>query len=238
MLSRLRVASRENPFMARHHVIAIDGPAASGKSTVARRIAEQLGFLYVNSGAMYRAVTWYALQRGIDSHQPAAVARVIKQASIVCRVMGNETYITINDIDPCAHLRDDEVNRAVPLVSRVGAVRELLNRKMRECGRDHNVVVEGRDIGSVVFPQTPFKFYIDASVEVRARRRAAQGEKDEIVARDRFDSLRENAPLMVAPDAEIIDSSKLTIVEVVDAILQHLAGKGLPMSLHRSRVAR
>ena len=215
--------------MPTHHIIAIDGPAASGKSSVARALAQRLGFSYVNSGAMYRAVTWHVLQRGVNVHQPAAVANAIEQSRIVCDLVDNQSRILIDDHDPTPHLRDDDVNRAVSLVSSVPRVREILVARMREYAKKDNLVMEGRDIGSVVFPETPFKFYIDASPEVRVQRRQAEGQRDEIAARDCADSSRVVSPLVTAPDAAVIDTSALTIDGVVDQIMQRLVAKGLPL---------
>ena len=215
--------------MPAHHVIAIDGPAASGKSSVARTLAQRLQFSHVNSGAMYRAVTWHVLQRGVNVHEPAAVAAAVERSRIVCDLIDNQSRILIDDHDPTLHLRDDDVNRAVSLVSSVPRVREILVAHMREYANKGNVVMEGRDIGSVVFPETPFKFYIDASPEVRVQRRLAEGQRDEIAARDRADSSRIASPLVIAPDATVIDTSALTIDGVVDQIMQRLVRKGLPV---------
>ncbi|MFL6569661.1 MAG: (d)CMP kinase [Chthoniobacterales bacterium] len=210
----------------RHRVIAIDGPAASGKSSVARALAGRLGFAYVNSGAMYRAATWYVLQRGVDPRDASLVAAVAERARIVCAVNSKQSQIEIDGIDPAAHLHDEAVNQSVSLVSSVPRLREILSERMRAFSDEHDLVIEGRDIGSVVFPDTPFKFYIDASPEVRLQRRAAEGFLDEIAARDRADSSRATAPLVVARDAEVIDSSALTIDGVVDEIVRRLQAKG------------
>ena len=161
--------------MSSHRIIAIDGPAASGKSSVALALARRLGFSYVNSGAMYRAVTWHVLQRSVDVHEPAAVVAAVEQSRIVCELVDNQSRILIDDHDPTSHLRDDNVNRAVSIVSSIPRVRRILVPRMRECAKANNVVMEGRDIGSVVFPETPFKFYVDASPEVRVQRRRAEG---------------------------------------------------------------
>jgi len=213
--------------MSSHRIIAIDGPAASGKSSVAFALAQRLGFSYVNSGAMYRAVTWHVLQRGVDVHEPAAVVAIVEQSKIVCELVHNQSHILIDDQDPTSHLRDDNVNRAVSIVSSIPRVRQILVPRMRQCAKADNVVMEGRDIGSVVFPETPFKFYIDASPEVRVQRRRAEGQRDEIAARDRADSSRAASPLIVAPDAEVIDTSTLTIEGVVNEIMRRLQQKGL-----------
>jgi len=213
--------------MSPHRIIAIDGPAASGKSSVALALAQRLGFSYVNSGAMYRAVTWHVLQRSVDVHEPAAVVAALEQSKIVCQLIDNQSRILIDDQDPTSHLRDENVNHAVSIVSSIPRVRQILVPRMRECAKANNVVMEGRDIGSVVFPETPFKFYIDASPEVRVQRRRAEGQRDEIAARDRADSSRAASPLLVAPDAEVIDTSTLTIDGVVKEIIRRLKQKGL-----------
>ena len=210
-----------------HRVVAIDGPAASGKSSVARQLAQRLGFVYVNSGAMYRAVTWHVLERGIDPRDRGAVERLADKMRFDSQLDGNESLVRIDGVDPTSHLRDVRVNDGVSLVSSVPRVREVLVAKMRAYAVDHDVVMEGRDIGSVVFPETPFKFYIDASPDIRSQRRAAQGQMDRIAARDEADSSRSTAPLMIAADAVVIDSSTLTIEEVVNEIVRRLRAQGL-----------
>jgi cytidylate kinase len=210
-----------------YRVIAIDGPAASGKSSVARELARRLGFVYVNSGAMYRAITWHVLEKGIDPKASDRIARLVEAVPINCILKDNRSHIFIADVDPGAHLRDDRVNDEVSRVSTVPGVRKIVDQKMREYARDYDLVVEGRDIGSVVFPDTPYKFYIDASPEVRLQRRAAEGQRDEIAARDRADSSRRAAPLIIAEDALVIDSSNLTIDGVVGEIIGRLKNKGL-----------
>jgi cytidylate kinase len=214
----------------RHQVVAIDGPAASGKSSVAREIARRLGFAYVNSGAMYRALTWHILEHGIDPSETECVIGSIESAEITCDLQNNESRLLIDGIDPVDRLRDDRVNNGVPLVSRIPRVRQILVEKMREYARACDLVMEGRDIGSVVFPDTPYKFYVDASPEVRAQRRAAQGERDAIAARDHADSSRSDSPLVVAKDANFIDTSSLTIAQVVDEILRQLKLKKLAVN--------
>lgn len=211
--------------------MAIDGPAASGKSSVARELARQIGFDYVNSGAMYRAVTWHVLERGVSPAAGAAIARLLETSRIDCELDKDGSRILIDEVDPAEHLRDDRVNDEVSLVSSVPRVREILVAKMRAYAHDHDVVMEGRDIGSVVFPETPYKFYIDASPEVRLRRRIAQGQRDQIAARDRADSSRRASPLIIAEDAHVIDSSNLTIEGVVGEIVGRLKMKGMKIQL-------
>lgn len=208
-----------------HQVIAIDGPAASGKSSVARELANRLGFVYVNSGAMYRAVTWTVLEHGIDPASESEIANFINGARLGGKLVGGEFHLLIDDFDLTQHLHEDRVNAEVSRVSTVPAVRKLLVERMRDYATKHDLVIEGRDIGSVVFPDTPYKFYIDASLEVRAQRRAAQGHRDEISRRDRADSSRATSPLIVAKDAEVIDSSNLSVDQVVDEILRRLRAK-------------
>jgi cytidylate kinase len=209
-----------------HRVVAIDGPAASGKSSVARALAGRLGFIYVNSGAIYRAITWYMLHEGINTEDAKRLAQAVESSTISCRIQDGECRILLDDVDPTNHLREDDVNERVSYVSRFPVVREIVASSLRENARDHDVVVEGRDIGSVVFPDTPYKFYIDASPEVRLQRRAAQGERDEITQRDYADISRPVSPLVIAKDAYVIDTSALTIEEVVHEILARLTKAG------------
>lgn len=212
-----------------HRVIAIDGPAASGKSSVARELARRLGFVYVNSGAMYRAVTWHVLENGIDPNDSERIIALAQTAPLRCELVKHRSRIFLGEIDPGPYLREDRVNNYVSQVSTVPEVRKILVEKMRNYAREHDLVMEGRDIGSVVFPETPFKFYIDASPEVRSRRRAAEGQRDEIAARDRVDSSRRASPLVIAEDALVIDSSNLTIDGVVGEIVGRLKMSGLPV---------
>ena len=210
-----------------HRVVAIDGPAASGKSSVARALAKQIGFDYVNSGAMYRAVTWHVLNHNVPPGDAAAIIGLLESTRIDCTLDRDGSHILIDTVDPSAHLCDDQVNENVSLVSSVPRLREILVEKMRGYAVDHDIVMEGRDIGSVVFPDTPYKFYIDASPDVRLRRRQAQGLRDQIAARDRADSSRRASPLIIAEDAHVIDSSNLTIEGVVGEIIGRLKMKGL-----------
>lgn len=210
-----------------HRVIAIDGPAASGKSSVARELARRVNFVYVNSGAMYRAVTWTVLDRRIDPADNGAIAKFISDLGVAGRLIDGEFRLLIDDVDLTAHLHDDRVNAQVSRVSTVPEVRKLLLQRMRDYVTKHDLVIEGRDIGSVVFPDTPYKFYVDASLEVRAQRRAAQGLRDEIAQRDRADSSRPASPLIAAKDAEVIDTSHLTVSQVVDEIVERLRAKHL-----------
>lgn len=209
-----------------HRAVAIDGPAASGKSTVAKRLAESLGLVMVNSGAMYRAVTWQVLQEGIDPGNSAAVREAMSQMKINCGVRNNLSTISINDRLLTTEIRSTEVNKHVSKVASIPEVRERLVAMQRDYLGEYDVVMEGRDIGSVVFPDTPFKLYVSASEEVRAARRAKEGESDEVAKRDAEDSNREASPLKVADGSIVIDSSDLTIDGTVDAAREALIKLG------------
>lgn len=208
-------------------VIAIDGPAASGKSTVARALAARLGYRFLNSGDLYRAMTWACLQHRVDCRDVGAVASAAGQARIEVGCDGVDYFPLINGEDPRAHLRSDKVNANVSPVSAVPAVRYILSAAIRAHAQGRQTVVEGRDIGSAVFPETPYKFYIDAPPQVRQRRRRNQGQTEEIAKRDLIDSTRSTDPLTVAPGATVIDSSTLDVEGVVAAMLDKLKARGL-----------
>ncbi len=208
-------------------MIAIDGPAASGKSTVARMLARRLRLAYVNSGAMYRAVTWWMLARGADPEDASSVLALLPQMPMECGLENGISTIRIGGEDPGTALYGEAVNQNVSAIARIPEIRRILVARQREYARDNDLVMEGRDIGSVVFPDTEYKFYIDASAEVRARRRALQGQRDSITERDRADTSRKTSPLTIAEDAHVIDSSNLTIDGVVGEIVGRLKLKGL-----------
>lgn len=209
--------------MSHYRVIAIDGPAASGKSSVGRLLARKLGCVFVSSGTMYRAATWYVQRSGIAIDDDAAIVACLPRLRMDFLRRENELVVRVNGEEPGDELTSETVNSGVSYVSRIPEVRELLTAKQRACADTGDLVMEGRDIGSVVFPDTPHKFYLDASEAVRAQRRAAEGVGgDTIAARDRIDSTRKTAPLVVADGAEVIDTSTLDLEEVVAVILQKL----------------
>ena len=212
---------------SQHFAVAIDGPAASGKSTVARRLAKRLNLIMVNSGAMYRAIAWATIQRGVNASDPEAVVALLDQIEITCGVSDGQSTILIDGLDPGDALREDQVNGRVSKVAAVPEVRDLLVAKQREYLELGSLVMEGRDIGSVVFPDTPYKLYIDASEEVRMARRSAEGLTDVVSKRDAEDSKRKTSPLVVADGAAVIDSSEMDIDEVVEAALAQLRVQGL-----------
>jgi cytidylate kinase len=213
-----------------HIVIAIDGPAASGKSSVARAVARRLRYVYVNTGAMYRAVTWYALSKHVPVVDHVRVQQLLHYTDVVCGVSDGESTILLDGLDPTPHLVSEGVNANVSAIASIAEVRRILVGKQRAYAHDYDVVMEGRDIGSAVFPETPYKFYIDASPDVRARRRAQQGLQDSVAARDKVDSTRRTSPLIIAEDAHVIDSSNLTIDGVAGEIVGRLKLKGLAIA--------
>ena len=214
----------------KNFAIAIDGPAASGKSTVARKLAQRLGLIMINTGAMYRAIAWATIQRDVDVQDPDAVVAMLDEIDLACGVRDGGSTIMIDGVDPDEALREDAVNLLVSAVAAISEVRVLLVAKQREYLTHGSLVMEGRDIGSVVFPDTPYKLYIDASEEVRMARRSAEGLADVVSKRDAEDSKRKASPLIVAHGAVVIDSSEMSIDEVVEAALITLRKQGLSLS--------
>ena len=210
-----------------HPVIAVDGTAASGKSTFSRELAKRLGYVYVNTGFMYRGVTWYLQQKNVPLQDAEAVAREVNAAGVETRLQNGELLFHIAGLDPLPHTRESLVNAGVSLVAQVPEVRKLLVAGQQSLVAQAPLVMEGRDIGTVVFPQTPYKFYIDANPEIRALRRRAQGEVDVIQKRDTIDQQRTTSPLTRAANALFLDSSHATVEEMVAKALKHLAASGL-----------
>lgn len=211
---------------SRHVAIAIDGPAASGKSTLARKLAERLGLIMVNSGAMYRAVTWKVLEHGIDPQDAEAVIALLERTRLDCGDDGISSTLKVDGFDPGDALRSEQVNQNVSLIAAIPGVRERLVAMQRDYLTRTSVVMEGRDIGSVVFPDTPFKIYVDANEQVRAARRKAMGEVDEVSVRDARDASRKTAPLKIAEGATVLDTSDHTIESGVDAAIEILKRQG------------
>ena len=205
--------------------IAIDGPAASGKSTVAKLIARELGYTFINTGAMYRAVTWCLLQRGIAPSDHAAVAAALPELPLSFGKEGSVSTVLHEGRVLRDELTAPETNANVSAVAGIPAVRALLVAKQREYNTREAVVMEGRDIGTVVFPDTPYKYFVTASEEVRAARRAAEGITDSIAERDRKDSSRACAPLRRAEDALLVDTSDMSIEQVVAFIVRDIRRK-------------
>lgn len=211
-------------------VVAIDGPAASGKSTVARRLAKQFGFLYVDSGALYRGVTWAALQRGIPGTDTRGVLETMERMDIRFEVADGAVTFTIDGCSPGAALRTETVNRNVSPVAAIAEVRARVVVWLQAMAAHGSLVMEGRDIGTRVFPDTRHKFYLDADPDVRARRRlremaepaSAHQVGESLKRRDTIDSARKTDPLRIAPDAVVVDSTGMSIDEVVAWILPRI----------------
>ncbi len=212
---------------APHIAIAIDGPAASGKSTLARLLAQRLGLIMVNSGTMYRAITWKVLQDGIDPHDHTAVHALLARITLACGHDGGMSTLTIDGVDPSDALRSEAINANVSAIAAIPEVRHQLIDLQRSYLAHSSVVMEGRDIGSVVFPETRYKIYVDAAEHVRAARRVNMGEVDSIAHRDAADSQRATAPLVVAEGATILDNSHHTIASGLTAALEILRQQGL-----------
>jgi len=191
-------------------VIAIDGTSASGKSTNARKVAVALDFTYVDTGAMYRTLAWYCLRQHIDIHDPKAVGRALRRWKTKLVVADGEVRLLVDGYHPKEEIRTAETSATVPHVAAVPRVRDWMKRKQRECVQFGNLVMEGRDIGTNVFPETDFKFYLDASLSERTRRREADGVQENLAARDQRDSQRAVAPLMIPLGARVINNSNLT----------------------------
>ena len=191
-------------------VIAIDGTSASGKSTNARLVARTLGFVYVDTGAMYRTLAWHCLQNRVNIQDPKAVAAACRRwkTSLSCVEDDlRQVRLTVQGYFPEKEIRTAEVSAAVPQVAAVPKVRDWMKKRQRECLQFGNLVMEGRDIGTNVFPETDFKFYLDASLSERSRRREADGVRENLAARDQRDSQRAAAPLMIPLGAVLIDNS-------------------------------
>lgn len=203
-------------------VIAIDGTSASGKSTNAKMVAKALGFVYVDTGAMYRTLAWYCLRKQIDVDDSAAVATACRKwkTELVC--VDNQMRLLVDGYYPATEIRTAETSAAVPRVATVPKVRDWMKRKQRECIQFGNLVMEGRDIGTNVFPDTEYKFYLDASLSERSRRRDADGIHENLADRDRQDSQRAAAPLMIPLGAKVINNSQMTAEETSALILAEI----------------
>jgi cytidylate kinase len=211
-------------------VIAIDGPVGSGKSTLARRVAELLGYSYLDSGAMYRALAWKALRSGLPFDDPERLVALAGGTRIDLRASGSEQRVLLDGEDVTAAIRSPEVSEAASKIAMIPGVRHLLVAEQRRAGEDGGIVMEGRDIGTVVFPDADLKIYLTASAEVRAERRwrehKQKGEAidlartiEQVRERDRRDRERETSPLVRAPDAILVDSSAMDAEEVARLVV-------------------
>jgi cytidylate kinase len=209
-------------------IIAIDGPSGAGKGTIARAVAARLRYRHIDTGAMYRAVAWKALREGIDLNDESAVARLSEKASF--DLEGGRVVIDGHDVAKA--IRTPEIDRAATAVARHPAVRRMLVKQQQAMGREGGVVMEGRDIGTVVFPDADIKIYLNASPEERARRRASDPAHrvsmgtalseiaTALAERDRSDSTRAASPLAMAPDAVLVETTGLDVATVVDRVMR------------------
>lgn len=213
--------------------IAIDGPSASGKSTVSKLLAEKLHYVYVDSGSFYRGITWKALQEGVDVTDSSSVVNCLKKMNWEMMLEGRNLIFEIDGQNPGIQLRSEPVREKVASVAVIPEVRAYVVEKLRATTQFGNVVMEGRDIGSVVFPETPYKYYLDADPAERARRRSreiqemegqsdVQDVMDSLRRRDKIDSTRKTAPLHISPNAMVINSTAMGIDEVVQTIIQSI----------------
>ncbi|HPC86663.1 MAG TPA: (d)CMP kinase [Smithellaceae bacterium] len=215
-------------------VITIDGPAGAGKSTVSKALADRLQYLYLDTGALYRALAFKALKKNMDVNHPGELAELCSTTEVALQKVNGNMTVLVDGEDVGEKIRTEEVGLAASTISAFAVVREKLLSLQREAGAGGGIVAEGRDMGSVVFPNADFKFYLDADLEERIRRRCGElasktGEAEhsavsrDMRARDAQDTNRKIAPLAAAPDAVIIDSTSLTIPQVVEKILEHLS---------------
>lgn len=215
--------------MSQPIVVAIDGTSASGKSTNARLVAKALGFSYVDTGAMYRTLAWYCLKSGDDIRNDKVVLSRLRGWIANLKRIDGEIQLHVDGYYPKNEIRTADTSAAVSTIAAIPKVRDWMKQKQRECARFGSLVMEGRDIGSNVFPETEFKFYLDAKLSERARRREADGLKEDLAARDQQDSQRAAAPLMVPLGATIVDTSTQSPEEssqlIVDSVRSRMAAE-------------
>ena len=206
-------------------VITLDGTSASGKSTNAKLVAKALGYSYVDTGAMYRSLAWYCLKNAVDIKDKKAIASICRRWNTELKNEEGNIRLYIDGYFPAKEIRTAETSAIVPIVAAVPAVRTWMKAKQRQCVEFGNLVMEGRDIGSNVFPDTDFKFYLDASLDERSKRRIADGVNENLAARDKQDSQRANAPLMIPLGAKVINNSEMTAEETSALIIKEIQMK-------------
>lgn len=213
--------------------IAIDGPASSGKSTVAKKLAKKLNFIYIDTGAMYRALTYFALKKQVNLNNENEIILLFKNLNFHVTSSKDGQHFWVNNEDVTDKIRQPDVAEHVSQVATYSQVRNFLSKLQRKMAKQQNVIMDGRDIGTVILPQANYKFFVTASPEVRAHRRFLENQErgidislskltESIKKRDKIDSQRKVAPLKKAPDAELIDTSDLSISEVVSLLLSKI----------------
>jgi cytidylate kinase len=207
-------------------VIAIDGTSASGKSTNAKLVAKALGYVYVDTGAMYRTLAWHCMQHRVDPHDARAVAAACRKWKTTLQCVEKDglraVHLLVDGYYPEKEIRTAEASLVVSLIAVIPKVREWMKKHQRECIQFGNLVMEGRDIGTNVFPETDYKFYLDAHLEERTKRRAADGVNENLAARDQRDSQRAAAPLMIALGAKVINNSNMTSAQTSKLLLEEI----------------
>ena len=211
-------------------VIALDGTSASGKSTNAKLVAKALGYTYVDTGAMYRSLAWYCLKKRVVLDNEKAIASLCRRWKTELRNENGHVRLYVDGYYPEKEIRTAETSATVPSIAAVPGVRKWMKARQRDCTRFGNLVMEGRDIGSNVFPDTEYKFYLDASLDERAKRRAADGVDENLAERDKRDSQRAAAPLMIPLGARVINNSEMTSKEtstlIINEVLERLEAAG------------
>ena len=210
-------------------VIAIDGTSASGKSTNSKLVAKALGYVYVDTGAMYRTLAWYCMQNRVDPHDAKAVTAACRKWKTTLECVDKDglraVHLLVNGYFPEKEIRTAEASLVVSLIAVIPKVRDWMKKKQRECIQFGNLVMEGRDIGTNVFPETDFKFYLDAHLEERTKRRLAEGVEENLAARDQRDSQRASAPLMIPLGAMVINNSALSPEETSGRIIAEVKAR-------------
>jgi cytidylate kinase len=207
-------------------VIAIDGTSASGKSTNSKLVAKALGYVYVDTGAMYRTLAWYCMQHGVDPHDAKAVTAACRKWKTTLECVEKDglrsVHLLVGGYYPEKEIRTAEASLVVSLIAVIPKVRDWMKKTQRDCIQFGDLVMEGRDIGTNVFPETNYKFYLDAHLEERTKRRVADGVNENLAARDQRDSQRAAAPLMIALGAKVLNNSNMTSAQTSAWLLKEI----------------